>query len=104
MPDIYSLIQSTGPGEINDVFADIRALVEDDDKVTASSRPEIAKYNKKQLITTKVASTDVIISEYNELEDGKFFDAISGKSFEFDHLKLVASHVESYDAPNSDTV
>lgn len=105
MPSIYSLIQSSGPGQINDVYADIKALVEEDDnKLTSSTRPELAKYNKTQLITTKVASTDVIISEHNVLGDGRFYDAILGKSFEFDHLKLTASSIESYDVSEAATV
>lgn len=104
MPDIYSLIQSAGPGEINDVFADIRALVDNDTKVTSASKPELAKYNKDQLITTKVGSASVIISHHNELEDGKFYDAISGKSFKFDHLKLVASDVQTHTVEDADSM
>lgn len=104
MPGIYSLIQSSGAGQINDVYNDIKALVDDDAKVKKLTKPELAKYNKTQLITTKVSSTDVIISEYNELEDGKYYDAILGKSFDFDHLKLTASNIESYTVPDSDAV
>lgn len=104
MPDIYSLIQHAGPGEINDVFADIRALVDDDAKVTSATKTELAKYNKDQLITTKVGGANVIISQFNELDDGKFYDAISGKSFKFDHLKLVASDVQTHTVEDADSV
>lgn len=31
----------------------------------------------------------VIVSEYNELPDGRYFDVGSQSSFEFDHVKQV---------------
>lgn len=104
MPDIYSLLQSTGPGQINDVLADIRVLVDDDAKVASSSKPQLAKYNKTQLVTAKLGDRSVVVSDYNELEDGRFLDAISGKSFHFDHEKLVASRAESHDVTDYSTV
>ena len=53
------------------------------------------KYNKEQLITTKLpgASEHVIISEYNCLPDGRFFDVGCQSSFEFDHAKQVCFYL-----------
>lgn len=104
MPDIYSLLQSSGPGQINDVFADIRALVDDDDKVTSATAPQLARYNKTQLVTTKLGGRNVIISDASELGEGKFWDAIAGKSFSFDHVTLSISNVETCDVSEASTV
>lgn len=104
MSDIYSLIQSSGPGEIKDVVADIRALVDKDDEVTTATEKELAKYNKSQLITTKVEGRDVILSDFNELEPGKFYDAILGKSFDLDHAKLSVSNVSPHAVSDEENV
>lgn len=104
MPDIYSLIQSAGPGEINDVFADIRALVDDDTKVNAATKSQLATYNKTQFITCKVNGKNVIISEDNELSAGKFWDALTGKSFDFDHSRLTASNIANHEVEDASTL
>lgn len=46
------------------------------------------------------------MSEYNILEDGRFFDTGSSSSFEFDHTTQKASNVQSYslDSKNADLV
>ena len=62
--------------------------------------PAVEKYNKEQLITTKLpgASEQVIISEYNCLPGGRFFDVGSQSSFEFDHTKQVCFYPGQGDA------
>jgi capping protein alpha len=99
---IYSLIQASGPGEINDVFADIRALVDDDAQVFQKAAPELEKYNMAQLVVVKVDGEETVISKESALEEGRFQDARRGKTFSFDHLKLQASNVEKQ--PVSDEV
>ncbi|ORY83602.1 F-actin-capping protein subunit alpha [Protomyces lactucae-debilis] len=98
---IYKLIQAAGPGEINDVFADIRALVDNDNQVFAKAAPELAQYNKSQLLVVKVDGEDTVLSEEAELADGRFQDARRGKVFAFDHLTLKASDTETAPVPTA---
>ncbi|KAF8535987.1 f-actin capping protein alpha [Trichophaea hybrida] len=60
--------------------------------------PAIEKYNKEQLVTTKLtgSSSLVLVSEFNELGDGRFFDVESQSSFAFDHVSQKASNIQSY--------
>ncbi|KAG0125478.1 F-actin-capping protein subunit alpha [Tuber indicum] len=93
-----SFVLDAPPGELQDVIADIKALVNDDPAVLEGVIPAIEKYNKEQLVTTKLPSSgeQVIISEYNCLSDGRFFDVGSQASFEFDHIKQKASNPQSW--------
>ncbi|RPA96720.1 F-actin-capping protein subunit alpha [Choiromyces venosus 120613-1] len=93
-----SFILDAPPGELQDVITDVKTLVNDDPAVIEGVTPAIEKYNKEQLITTKLpgASEQVIISEYNCLPGGRFFDVGSQSSFEFHHVKQKASNPQSW--------
>lgn len=41
-------------------------------------------------------SQSVLVSEFNKLEDGRYFDVDSSSIFEFDHSTQQASDVQSY--------
>ncbi|KAH0614893.1 uncharacterized protein H6S33_000529 [Morchella sextelata] len=104
MPDAETIettsnfILDAPPGELQDVITDIKALVGDDKDVLDAIPPAVERYNKEQLLCTKLpgGSQQVIVSEYNELPDGRYFDVGSQSSFEFDHTKQKASNVQSY--------
>ncbi|KAH8154133.1 uncharacterized protein LAJ45_01901 [Morchella importuna] len=104
MPDAETIettsnfILDAPPGELQDVITDIKALVGDDKDVLDAIPPAVERYNKEQLLCTKLpgGSQQVIVSEYNELPDGRYFDVGSQNSFEFDHVKQKALNVQSY--------
>jgi len=86
------------PGELQDVLADVKALVSEDSPILDGLAPAIEKYNKEQLLAVKLpgGSGKAVISEYNSLGDGRFFDVGSQSSFAFDHATQKASDVRSY--------
>lgn len=114
MPDAETIettsnfILDAPPGELQDVITDIKALVGDDKDVLDAIPPAVERYNKEQLLCTKLpgGSQQVIVSEYNELPDGRYFDVGSQSSFEFDHVKQKASNVQSYvlESQNADLI
>ncbi len=109
-----SFIQGAPPGELQDVVNDIQSLTSDTDPSLLSKlKPAFQEYNEEQLATTQLPggsksvrspaclglgqSTDtvtakVLISKYNRLSDGRYFDTESNTSVEFDHIAQVSLH------------
>ncbi|KAI5307766.1 F-actin-capping protein subunit alpha [Ascosphaera atra] len=92
-----TFIEDAPPGELNDVVADIKAL-SDDPSLIPALQPAFEKYNEEQLTTTKLpgSSQPVIVSAFNKLEDGRYYDAQSQTSFEYDHITQKASSPQSH--------
>jgi capping protein alpha len=61
------------------------------DNITSTLEPAYKKYNEDQFTTVKVpgSSQSVIVSEFNRLDDGRYFDIESRTSWEFDHTTQV---------------
>ena len=60
--------------------------------------PTFEKYNEEQFAAVKLpgASQSVLVSTFNKLEGGRYFDVESSSSFEFEHSTQKASDVQSY--------
>ncbi|KAK9456679.1 F-actin-capping protein subunit alpha [Dipodascopsis uninucleata] len=88
------------PGEVKDVYEDIKAIVEDDDDVVTGLGNAFQVYNTAQFTTVRVPSSSkaVIISKYNCIGPGKFFDSEIGKSFSVDYMSLQVSDVEDHES------
>lgn len=103
-----SFIEGAPPGELNDIVADIKALTSDGPDIIPSLEPAFREYNEAQLATAKLAgsSQEVIVSPYNKLDDGRYYDVESQTSFEFDHVtqKASAPRSHSLDSQNSDLI
>jgi len=95
---VSSFILDAPPGELQDVLTDVKSLLGDGATVVEDLAPAVAKYNKEQLVAVKLpgGSQKVIISEHNDLGDGRFFDVESQSSFSFDHTTQKAANVQSY--------
>ncbi|KAI7869225.1 F-actin-capping protein subunit alpha [Spinellus fusiger] len=89
---------SSPPGEVNDVFNDIRTLVDNDTALESGILNTLEEYNTTQLITVTLPDLDyeVIVSKYNTLQDNRYLDPRSQKSFQFDHIRLIASDVKEH--------
>jgi capping protein alpha len=63
-----------------------------DANITSTLEPALQKYNEEQFTAVKLpgASSTVVISPYNRLEDGRYFDSESRSSWEFDHVTQVS--------------
>ncbi|KAL9138756.1 MAG: hypothetical protein Q9175_000022 [Cornicularia normoerica] len=95
---VSAFIEGAPPGELADVINDIKTLTEDDPTLVEKARPAFQKYNEEQLITVKLPGSgkNVLISTYNSLEDGRYYDVESQSSFMFDHITQKASDVKSH--------
>ncbi|MDI1489793.1 MAG: F-actin-capping protein subunit alpha [Ramalina farinacea] len=108
---ISSFIEGAPPGELKDVIKDIKALTPNDPSLLTKALPAFQKYNEGQLTSVKLPGgsqnliispnvggghVQVLISEFNKLDDGRYFDVASKRSWSFDHMTQTASDVQSY--------
>lgn len=92
-----SFVDSAPPGELADVTKAIAQIL-GDNSVQKELSPACQKYNEEQFVTTKLpgGSTEVLVSEYNALGDGRYYDVETQSSFDFDHATGKASAIQSY--------
>ncbi|KAL8808473.1 MAG: hypothetical protein Q9182_000024 [Xanthomendoza sp. 2 TL-2023] len=95
---LSAFVEGAPPGELADVVADIKKLTVNEPKLLESITPAFKKYNEEQLSTVKLpgSSNNVLISPYNRLADGRYYDVETQKSFVFDHQIQKASDVQPY--------
>ncbi|KAI4229565.1 MAG: hypothetical protein L6R36_000723 [Xanthoria steineri] len=105
---VSAFIEGAPPGELAEVIADIQKLTVNEPKLLGSVTPAFQKYNEDQLSTVKLSGSgqNVLISPYNALGDGKYYDVGTQKSFTFDHQIQKASDVQPYthDSEYSDLI
>ncbi|KAG0051140.1 F-actin-capping protein subunit alpha-1 [Gryganskiella cystojenkinii] len=93
-------LKSAPPGEINDVFNDVRALVDDDELLTGGIMSALEEYNTEELATVEVPGIEgkVIISKHGQIDNERFLDPKTNQTFKLDHLRQSVSDLEPYTA------
>ncbi|KAF9958532.1 F-actin-capping protein [Mortierella alpina] len=81
-------LKAAPPGEINDVFNDVRALVGDDDLLDGGILGALEEYNTEELA--------VIVSKHGQIDGDRFLDPKSNQTFKLDHFRQIASDPEPH--------
>jgi len=88
------------PGEFNEVFNDVRILVNNDKLLKENCSETFSQYDKDQMHAVALEGQDdkCLITQHNNLEANVFHDPNSQKSFKYDHLKKSTSEVKDHAA------
>ncbi|KAI8990760.1 F-actin-capping protein subunit alpha [Mycotypha africana] len=97
---------SSPPGEVNDVFNDVRTLVGNDEALQEGVLQSLEQYNAEQHVTVIPPGLDyeVIISKHGKISEDRYLDPRSKQTFKFDHIRLAASDLEEYTTDDSNSL
>lgn len=90
---VSSFLLNAPPGELPEVLEDVKEIVRDDRLIEEQVAKVLPRYTKLQLtpIRLDALESSVILSEYNDIGNGRFVDPKTRKSFHYDHLTGIAS-------------
>ncbi|KAJ1964118.1 F-actin-capping protein subunit alpha [Dipsacomyces acuminosporus] len=93
------------PGEVDDVFNDIRGIVNDDEALQDQILPALAESNMQQFLAVEVPEKEstVLITHYNMVDESRYLDPNTRTVFTFDHLRRVASDLEDVGEETGDS-
>ncbi|KAJ3190451.1 F-actin-capping protein [Gaertneriomyces sp. JEL0708] len=94
---VSGFLRDSPPGEINNVFNDVRTLVDDDTLLQRGATEAFETYNTEQFVTVPVPGAEgreVILCKYGRLDGRRYLDPHTSQSFTVDHIRLTTADPE----------
>ncbi|KAG0301306.1 F-actin-capping protein [Dissophora globulifera] len=98
-------LKAAPPGEINDVFNDVRGLIGDDELLDGGILGALEEYNTEELATVDVPGIEgkasrtcsiVLVSKHGQIDSDHFLHPKTNKVFKLDHFRQIASDPEDH--------
>lgn len=88
-------LSNAPPGEFNEVFNDVRVLLDDDGLLRQAGEESFSKYNEEQFMVAKVGDDSVLVTSHGKVAEGTYAHPSKGQTFKFDHLRREVQDVQS---------
>ncbi|XP_066489887.1 F-actin-capping protein subunit alpha-3 [Tiliqua scincoides] len=83
---ICGLLKQAPPGEFNNVFEDLRILIDDDILMRLEAAQVCAHHTRNNFTSVRIKGGNALVTRYNYIGGNRFFDPQIKLSFRFDHL------------------